>query len=130
METDTFAVQVFPIAKPREWREFCESIETGERSGAHREMLERLGVTREHIFQQKAPAAEVMVLVWEGVDQEQAAEGMGELIKKPQSEHERYLVSHVVRELHGIDPTAAPPPQIEKIASVETQRVATKRAVS
>jgi len=125
METDTFAVQVFPIAKPREWREFCESIETGERSGAHREMLERLGVTREHIFHQKAPAAEVMVLVWEGVDQEQAAEGMGELIKKPQSEHERYLVSHVVRELHGIDPTAAPPPQIEKIATVETQRVAT-----
>ena len=125
METDTFAVQVFPIAKPREWREFCESIETGERSGAHREMLERLGVTREHIFHQKAPAAEVMVLVWEGVDQEQAAEGMGELIQKPQSAHERYLVSHVVRELHGIDPTAAPPPQIEKIATVETQRVAT-----
>ncbi|TML50728.1 MAG: hypothetical protein E6G21_08980 [Actinobacteria bacterium] len=118
-------MQVFPIAKPREWREFCESIETGERSGAHREMLERLGVTREHIFHQKAPAADVMVLVWEGVDQEQAAEGMGELIQKPQSEHERYLVSHVVRELHGIDPTAAPPPQIEKIATVETQRVAT-----
>ena len=125
METETFAVQVFPIAKSREWREFCESIETGERSGAHREMLERLGVTREHIFHQKAPAADVMVLVWEGVDQEQAAEGMGELIQKPQSEHERYLVSHVVRELHGIDPTAAPPPQIEKIATVETQRVAT-----
>ena len=125
METDTFAVQVFPIAKLREWREFCESIETGERSGAHREMLERLGVTREHIFHQKAPTADVMVLVWEGVDQEQAAEGMGELIQKPQSEHERYLVSHVVRELHGIDPTAAPPPQIEKIATVETQRVAT-----
>jgi hypothetical protein len=125
METDTFAVQVFPIAKPREWREFCESIETGERSGAHREMLERLGVTREHIFHQKAPAADVMVLVWEGIDQEQAAEGMGELIQKPQSEHERYLVSHVVRELHGIDPTAAPPSQIEKIATVETQRVAT-----
>jgi hypothetical protein len=125
METDRFAVQVFPIAKPREWREFCESIETGERSGAHREMLERLGVTREHIFHQKAPAADVMVLVWEGVDQEQAGEGMGELIKKPQSEHERYLVSHVVRELHGIDPTAAPPPQIKKIATVETQRVAT-----
>jgi hypothetical protein len=125
METDTFAVQVFPIAKPREWREFCESIETGERSGAHREMLERLGVTREHIFHQKAPAADVVVLVWEGVDQEQAAEGMVELIQKPQSEHERYLVSHVIRELHGIDPTAAPPPQIEKIATVETQRVAT-----
>jgi hypothetical protein len=125
METDTFAVQVFPIAKPREWREFCESIETGERSGAHREMLGRLGVSREHIFHQKAPAADVMVLVWEGVDQEQAAEGMGELIQKPQSEHERYLVSHVVRELHGIDPTAAAPPQIEKIATVETQRVAT-----
>jgi hypothetical protein len=124
METDTFAVQVFPIAKPREWREFCDSIETGERAGAHREMLGRLGVTREHIFQQKTPDANVMVLVWEGVDQEQAAKGMGELIKKPQSEHERYLVSHVIRELHGVDPTAGPPPQIEKIATVEAQPVA------
>jgi hypothetical protein len=32
----------------------------------------------------------------------------------------------VVRELHGIDPTAGPPPQIEKITTVETQRVATE----
>jgi hypothetical protein len=31
----------------------------------------------------------------------------------------------VVRELHGIDPTTAPPPKIEKIATVETQTVAT-----
>ena len=49
METDTFAVQVFPIAKPREWREFCESIETGERSGAHREMLEAGRHSRAHL---------------------------------------------------------------------------------
>jgi hypothetical protein len=125
METDTFAVQVFPIAKPQEWREFCDSIASGERAGAHREMLGRLGVSREHIFHQTARDADVMVLVWEGVDQEQAAEGMGELIQRPQSDHERYLVSHVVRELHGIDPTAGPPPQIKKIATVETQRVAT-----
>jgi hypothetical protein len=125
METETFAVQVFPIAKPREWREFCDSIESGERAGAHREMLNRLGVDREHIFHQKTPDADVMVLVWEGVDQKQTAEGMGELIQNPQSEHERYLVSHVVRELHGIDPTTAPPPKIEKIATVETQPVAT-----
>jgi hypothetical protein len=125
METEAFAVQVFPIAKPREWREFCDSIDSGERAGAHREMLNRLGVDREHIFQQKTPDAEVMVLVWEGVDQKQAAEGMSELIQKPQSEHERYLVTHVVRELHGIDPTTAPPPKIEKIATVETQTVAT-----
>jgi hypothetical protein len=125
METETFAVQVFPIAKPREWREFCESIETGERAGAHREMLERLGVTREHVFHQQTPERDVMVLVWEGVDQEQAAEGIAQLIQKPQSEHERYLVSRVIRELHGIDPSAGPPPKIEKIATVETQRVAT-----
>ena len=125
METETFAVQVFPIAKPQEWRQFCDSIESCERASAHREMLSRLGVDREHIFHQKGPNAEVMVLVWEGVDQKQAAEAMGELIEKPRSEHERYLVSHVVRELHGIDPTAAPPPKIEKIATVEAQPVAT-----
>jgi hypothetical protein len=126
MGMDTFAVQLFPIAKPREWREFCDSIASGDRADAHREMLGRLGVSREHIFHQRTPEAEVMVLVWEGVDQEQAAEGMGKLMQEPQSEHERYLVSHVVRELHGIDPTAGPPPQIEKITTVETQRVATE----
>jgi hypothetical protein len=125
MEMDTFAVQVFPIAKPREWREFCDSIASGERADAHREMLGRLGINREHIFYQGTPDADVMVLVWEGVDQEQAAEVMGELIQKPQSEYERYHVSHVIRELHGVDPIAGPPPQIEKIATVETQRVAT-----
>jgi hypothetical protein len=125
METETFAVQVFPVAKPREWREFCDSIQSGERAGAHREMLSRLGVSREHIFHQKTPDADVMVLIWEGVNQHEAAEGMGELMMSPQSEHERYLVSHVVRELHGIDPTAGPPPQIERIATVETQAVAT-----
>jgi hypothetical protein len=125
MDMDTFAVQVFPIAKPREWREFCDSIASGERADGHREMLGRLGVSREHIFHQSTPEADLMVLVWEGVDQEQAAEVMGELIQKPQSEHERYLVSHVVRELHGIDPTAGPSPQIEKIATVDTKRVVT-----
>jgi hypothetical protein len=125
MDMDTFAVQVFPIAKPREWREFCESVASGERAGAHRELLGKLGVTREHIFHQQTPAGDVMVLVWEGLDQEQAAEAMGEVIQRPQSEHERYLVSHVIRELHGIDP-ASGPPQIEKIGTVETHPVGTK----
>jgi hypothetical protein len=125
MAMDTFAVQFFPIAKLREWREFCDSIASGERADAHRQMLSRLGIDREHIFHQGTPDADVMVLVWEGIDQAQAAEVMGELIQKPQSEYERYLVSHVIRELHGVDPTAGPPPQIEKIATVETQRVVT-----
>jgi hypothetical protein len=49
---------------------------------------------------------------------------MGELLKNPQSEHERYLVSHVIRELYGIDPNAGPPPEIERIATLETQPVA------
>jgi hypothetical protein len=119
MMTETFAVQLFPIAKPREWRQFCESIQTGERADAHREMLDRLGVSREHIFHEQTPGPDTMILVWEGVDQEQAVEAMADVIEKPQSEHERYLVSHVIRDLHGIDPSAGPPPQIEKIATVE-----------
>jgi hypothetical protein len=91
-------------------------------------MLSRLGVSREHIFHQKTPDGDVMVVVWEGVNQHEAAEGMGELMS-PQSEHERYLVSHVVRELHGIDPTAGQRPQIERIATVETQAVAIEPTV-
>jgi hypothetical protein len=64
-------VQIFPIAKPDDWRAFVESIDTGERGDAHRQALRRLGVKREHVFHQTTPAGDVMVLVWEGVEQGQ-----------------------------------------------------------
>jgi hypothetical protein len=43
---ESFAVQIFPIAKPDEWRGFMESIDTGDRGDAHRQALRRLGVKR------------------------------------------------------------------------------------
>jgi hypothetical protein len=117
---ETFAVQVFPIAKPDDWRAFAESIATGERAGAHRQMLRRLGVKREHIHHQATPAGDVMVLVWEGVEQDRVAELLGGMVQNPQSEHERYLAGHVIPDIHGVDPTAGPPPVVQKVATIET----------
>ncbi len=114
------AVHVFPIADLAGWRQFAEEISTGERSEAHREMLRRFGVSRENIFQQSTPQGDIMVLVWEGVEQEDGVAAMGDLVQNPQSEHERYIVSHVVPNFHGVDPTAAPPPRMEKVVVVET----------
>jgi len=67
---EQFAVSVLPVANIDEWRQFATSIESGERAEAHREFLRRLGVKREHVRLQQTPAGAVMVLVWEGVDQD------------------------------------------------------------
>jgi len=116
---ESFAVFVFPIAKPQEWREFVDSAGSGERAEAHRGFLRRLGVKREHIHHQSSPAGDLMVLVWEGVDQDAATAAMGEALQNPQSEHERYIATYVIPELHGVDPTAGPPPEMKKVHKIE-----------
>jgi hypothetical protein len=117
---ETFAVQIFPIAKPDAWRAFVESIDTGDRGDAHRQALRRLGVKREYVFHQATPAGDVMVLVWEGVDQDRVPELMADFIQNPQSEHERYLATHVIPDIHGVDPSAGSPPKMQKVATIET----------
>ena len=114
------AVNSLPIADVAGWRQFAEEVSTGSRAEAHAEMLRRFGVTREHFFQQSTPNGDVMVLVWEGVEQEDAAAAFRDIIQNPQSDHERYINSHVVPNLHGVDPSGAPPPPVEKVAVNET----------
>jgi len=115
---ETFTVQLFPIAKPEEWRAFMDSISTGERAAAHRQTLRRLGVKSEHVFTQATPAGQVMVLIWEGVDQAKVGDLMMEMIEDPQSEHERYLATEVIPNIHGVDPKAGPPPEVKKVATI------------
>lgn len=117
---EPFAVQVIPIAKVDEWRAFADEIASGERAEAHRQMLRRLGVKREHLRMQPTPAGHVMVLVWEGVDQEKVGELMGGMLQNPRSDHERYLSSHVIPNLHGVDLSSGPPPVMEKVTTIET----------
>ena len=54
---ETFAVTVFPVAKPDEWRAWMDSVDSGERADAHRQFLRRLGVKREHVRQQASRPA-------------------------------------------------------------------------
>ena len=114
------AVVVAPITDVSGWRQFAEETSTGERREAHVEMLRRQGVTREHVFRQPTPNGDVMVLVWEGVGQEEAAASFGKMLEDPQSDHERYIVSHVAPKLHGIDLTAEPPSPAEHVSTIDT----------
>ena len=66
---ETFAVAVFPVAKPDEWRAWADSIASGERA---------------------------------------------------QSEHERYIATYVIPDLHGVDPSAGPPPVMAKVATIDS----------
>jgi hypothetical protein len=80
---ETFAVTVFPVAKPGEWRAWIDSIASGDWAGAHRQMMRRLGIKREHIRHQASPPGDVMVLVWEGVEQDRAPELLANLVQNP-----------------------------------------------
>ena len=116
---ETFAVAVFPVAMPDEWRAWADSIARGDRADAHRQMLRRLGIKREHIRYQASPAGDVMVLVWEGVEQDRVAPLLAGLVENPQSEHERYIATYVIPDLHGVDPSAGPPPIMQEVATIE-----------
>jgi hypothetical protein len=117
---EPFAVSVMPVAKPDEWQAFKEEITTGERADAHRQFLRRLGVKREHVHYQPTPMGDLMVLVWEGVDQDRLPALFADLLQNPQSEHERHLVEHHIPEVHGIDVDAGPPPEMKRVATIET----------
>ena len=114
------AIEVLPIADVAGWRQFMDEISSGGRAEAHAEMLRRRGVTHEHISQVSTPNGEVMVLAWEGVEQQDADAAMLDIVQNPQSDHERYIASHVVPNFHGVDPTAGPPPKVERVAVTET----------
>jgi hypothetical protein len=77
-------------------------------------------VTRETSFHQPKGNGDPMVLVWEGVDQEGGLVGMSSIVQNPQTDHERYIVSPVIANLHGVDPTAGPPPRLDEVSVVAT----------
>jgi hypothetical protein len=117
-EMEKFAVAVMPIADLDGWKRFLDEATTGDRAAAHRDFLRRGGVAGEHIFHQPTPMGDLMVLVWEGIDQAAAAAHMGSMLDAPQSDHERYLRDHVVPEVHGVDLTEPPPPPAEHMGSI------------
>jgi hypothetical protein len=41
-------------------------------------------------------------------------------VQNPQSEHGRYIATHVIPDLHGADPAARPPPMVQNVATIET----------
>ena len=45
---------------------------------------------------------------------------MADLQQNPRSEHERYIGTQVIPDLHGVDPSAGPPPMMQKVATIES----------
>ena len=52
--------------------------------------------------------------------QDRAPELLADLVQNPQSEHGRYIAPHVIPDLHDADPSAGPPPTVQKVATIDT----------
>lgn len=117
---DTFAVAVMPIADMGGWRQFVDEVASGGRGEAHRELLRSRGVAAEHVFHQPTPMGDLMVLVWEGVDQDQMGQLLAEMLQNPATDHERYVRDVVITKIHGVDLTQPPAPPAELVSSIAT----------
>jgi len=115
----TYAVAVMPIVDVEAWKRFAEEIGTGSRAEAHREFLRQSNVTAEHAYHQQTPSGDVMLLVWEGVDQRSMTQRFANL-KDATTDHERYLRDVALPQLHGIDLNQPAPPMAEELISITT----------
>ena len=97
-----------------------DEVVSGGRGDAHREFLRGGGVTAEHVAHQPTPMGDLMVLVWEGVDQDQMAQLFAGMLQNPTTDHERYLRDFLIPEVHGIDLTQPPPPPAELVGAYAT----------
>ena len=114
------AVAVMPITDMGAWQTFADEASSGSRSEAHRAFLRRGGVRTETVYHQPTPMGDLMVLVWEGVDQDQMAAHLGSMLTEPASDHERYVRDQVLPKVHGFDPSAPPPAPARKVAETHT----------
>ena len=114
------AVSVMPIADMDGWKQFADEISSGSRAEAHREFLRRGGVTAERAYVQSTPMGDLMVVVWEGVDQPAMNEFFADMMQNPASDHERYIRDVAIAKIHGIDLTQPPPPPAEQMTTVTT----------
>ena len=114
---EKFAASVVPIADVAAWKQFCQEANDGERADQHRDFLRQNGITAEHIVHQQTPMGDLMVLLWEGVDQGGAAEIMRGIAQDPHGAHERYLRDEVLTRMHGLD-LSQPAPAAELISTI------------
>ena len=117
---EKIAVSVMPIADMDGWKQFADEISSGSRADAHREFLRRGGVTAERSFVQATPMGDLMVIVWEGVDQAAMNEFFADMMQNPASDHERYIRDVAIAKFHGIDLTQPPPAPAEQMTTVTT----------
>ena len=51
------------------------------------------------------------------------------MLQNPQSDHERYVGTYVIPTLHGVDPTAGPPPMVARPAGRRSRAIVSLRAL-
>ena len=103
-----------PIAsgKLAAWRQFCAET-SGPRRAERMESMRRCGITRERVFLQRTPTADLAIVYLEGEDPQH------ELHKLLASTDpfDKWLAAQIV-DTHAIDLTLPPPPVNELLVDV------------
>jgi hypothetical protein len=103
-----------PIARGKldAWKQFCAET-SGPRRAERMESMRRCGITRERVFLQQTPNADLAIVYLEGEDPQQ------ELHKLLASTHpfDKWLADQII-DTHGIDVTQPPPPSNELVVDV------------
>jgi hypothetical protein len=107
-------------AKPDEWRDFVDGIASGDRTDACRQMSRRLGIKRG-----ARPPSGQLGRRCDGLglgrrDQDRVVPLMADVLQNPRSDHERYIGTHMIPNIHGVDPSDGSAPTIQKVATIET----------
>lgn len=103
-----------PIAygKLDAWKRFCAET-SGPRRAERKESMRRCGITREKVFLQRTPTADLAIVYLEGEDPEQELHKLLTSIDP----FDKWLADQII-DTHGIDLTQPPPPHNELVVDV------------
>ena len=96
------AIPILP-GKEEDHRRFCQEME-GPRREEYLRSRQRLGLTREVVWQQSSPQGTLAVVYWEADDPSRAFEGLG----TSDDPFDRWFRGRV-QEIHGLDLSQPPP---------------------
>ena len=94
--------------KTQTWKNYVKEM-TGPRKAELKESRKRIGLAKEQVWLQHTPNGDVVVVYWEAADIGKVFQGL----MTSQQPFDKWFREKVLTEVHGMNPSAPPPPMNE-----------------